>query len=1518
MRMTRHIVKRWFAGVLAVSMLSTISSTTAFAVQENVANTEPRTVAEWAWADQKSLVWEEETGAWVLSLTCSEEKALDQAALEELLPDAVVIPAEEQTSAAEEETVKEETTPAGEEGAESGVTETLSTPVPDSVETDSSAQSEAVTSSPASTPSEEASAEVEPEEGERADTAKAKAAPVDGEEPSGEATEPETENVTTTEKTEETENGTDEEKADTENEETLPLTWKYDTLTLPLQTGSYTLQASLPDGYVLAESAAALQVTLEVAAPAAETTEDESVEEAPAASNDIALLANGNRFNVNNPGTVDTVSPVGTTINLFNYWVTDSGDPAEDDNPDTSDQTFNYDEQPKQGINKDHALKFTMGVNNQPQASDFYKVISKANVWTGNKIPYSDIVLKQLKDGYPQLNETTMRDRLSYTKGSGWNQQTLYPDYESTVNYGESLKYLFDNSKQDGKESWQNVKGLLQIGKTGTVNEGYYYYDATENFAEFNENTNSFKVYDSAAVTGTGHGQIQGQFFPFNTYQEAQGKNSDASILNHYFGMTMTTRFVQMEGGRTEQGQPVTYEFSGDDDVWVFIDDVLVGDLGGIHDKASLKIDFQTGNVYINATDNSGYQRPTTTIKAAFEQARKKVPDSYWKENTFADNTYHTLKFFYLERGNNESNMSLKFNLVSIPQSDLIKVDQTGDPIQGAEFELYAATKKEDGSYQQTGNAPIATGITDGDGSFVFTNTDGTLLSLNDLKENKNCTCFILKEISVPAGYRSSGDIYIYFPDDIDQPILLSDNYWETGAYAMPMVTATLPDDPQVATQSSVKPNNGDQSQGTYFAVVFAKDGDQWYPVSGDPLQGWTIEKPAEGQNLTLDNIIQVAQKNQYTFELDSSGSYKATIVNLPGDIKKYYHILLSNYSGDIGDAATYAAANAQYTIAYYYTNQDSLDQANASNTVRLNSDIIDNSNASYFERDFAVRLYVPNIKNYILVQKVDANGNPITNGTATFELYTDEQVTDQNGVVTINGSEQPYDTATTSKLDNDIIKLDAAAVFPTNGKALPSDTYYLRELSAPNGYAASDDWTKIVVDESGVYANAGTDTDDITVLRGAGNIVRSMVQFAVPDHIDQTLTDIQVELLTKDNFTDKDWVKDTESESLSLTYNTDDNGSILDYKAKENSNLYFSVKSGWSKVQISQSYTEGDKYKTKLKEGTNLTNLFSRSTIIQVKNYPTGLTISKSVSSSLPSDKTVPFTIQITADDSIANQVDGKQFDYVGGVISADSVEQKNSAPNNSKVTFTDGKTTIQLMDNQTITIQNLPYGTYTVQEIDGQNYNLNDYTVSCDPINGQATLSGDNSSASIAVTNTRKATGKFSLQKLVTGDFGDKTKYFAFNLELKNGASAVNGQFPVVGTYAVLENEKFTEQTDGTLTFDSNGKVTIYLKDKNKITVNGLPLGATCTISEPKVSGYTTHVTGGTIGTGTDTEANTSVQLTEEGADVVFTNNCTLSPPTGLHGETGAYQLMLSMAVLAAGAGWAVMRRRKNREEE
>lgn len=81
----------------------------------------------------------------------------------------------------------------------------------------------------------------------------------------------------------------------------------------------------------------------------------------------------------------------------------------------------------------------------------------------------------------------------------------------------------------------------------------------------------------------------------------------------------------------------------GDDDVWVFIDGVLVGDVGGCHAATNLDINFQTGEVRVYGNIGTNFDK-RTTIKAAFEAAGKATTTGF-SGNTFADDTIHTLKF---------------------------------------------------------------------------------------------------------------------------------------------------------------------------------------------------------------------------------------------------------------------------------------------------------------------------------------------------------------------------------------------------------------------------------------------------------------------------------------------------------------------------------------------------------------------------------------------------------------------------------------------------------------------------------------------------------------------------------------------------------------------------------------------------------------------------------------------------------------------------------------------------------
>lgn len=885
----------------------------------------------------------------------------------------------------------------------------------------------------------------------------------------------------------------------------------------------------------------------------------------------------------------DTVSPVGTTINLFDYWITTRFAPDNVNPPDMD-----------QGINAGKLLQFTASAPRNPNGG--------INDYTGSAKPRTGIVQNTLQNGYPILSQGD-----------------------------QSLAYLFNPTLPNaGKASFPGVRNLLQID-----GQGYYYYDSAQNFAQYDENTNSFLVYDAPGVRSGGASGQTGQFFPFNVFSQVQNLYSNNAALNHYFGVTMTTRFVQQPYGTVEgtpDGTPVTYEFTGDDDVWVFIDDVLVGDLGGIHDAASLKIDFETGQVEINGSDNG-------TIREKFLAAGRTWTNT--GSDTFADDTYHTLKFFYLERGNYDSNMKLKFNLVSIPQSDLIKIDQIGDPVAGAEFKLYYAA--EDYSYDP--QDLIATGITGANGYFVFQNPDGTLLSLNNLKNeyggDGQTGKFVLVESGTPAGYRSPPQMDLYFPEGYDElATLLSANPWDTGAYASPVVTVTLPEAPRGLDGTTYAADSG-----TYFAVVLKRqdasgDGSStqsdWYPVYGDPITGWKVESATD-----MDAVLTAARANPYIFTLDSSGAYKDTIDNLPGDILTYYYVLVTN--------GKLTPDNAQYTVAFYRTSAPNLAGADAGNTVRLNADVSLDEEDGNFDREFSVRLFVPNIKNYLFVQKVGADDFTTLTG-AEFALYQASDVTDGQ----VNPGAVPYDTVTTADLSQDrgdIITLGGAGVFPNTRTVLPAGTYYLKETKGPDGYAPSGQLVEVVVDNTDVYADAGTPRDDVVVLRGVGKVVRSMLQFAVPDDINATLTDIRAALYTTAGYTPgtgNDWAVWTASALPLLDLSYYSNSQILEYgPTTPGDPVYFLVEGGWSRLKITQNYAAGTDQDLKIDLGNqDLSEVFSRSTIVRYRDDPNRLTVTKEVTGSMGDrDQDFHFTLTLTGPDGapLKGEYGGLAFDEQG-----------------------------------------------------------------------------------------------------------------------------------------------------------------------------------------------------------------------------------------------------------------------------
>ena len=238
---------------------------------------------------------------------------------------------------------------------------------------------------------------------------------------------------------------------------------------------------------------------------------------------------------------------------------------------------------------------------------------------------------------------------------------------------------------------------------------GYYEYSAFNNFAHYNDN-GKFTVYQETGTPDTDTERFyfrRGNFLPFNELdpEKKQTQNlyaGDGTILdyenpdyestlygikgstNYFFGMSMEFNFLIPKDGY-DNGNPLVYEFNGDDDLWIFIDDVLVLDIGGVHDAFPGTINFATGEI----TGGHGGADGARTIKQCFQNAGvfpdgkpwddTKV-DQYFKGDTFISYGSHKFNMFYMEHGEGASNLQTRFNLPVIKKGNVTvekKLDHT-------------------------------------------------------------------------------------------------------------------------------------------------------------------------------------------------------------------------------------------------------------------------------------------------------------------------------------------------------------------------------------------------------------------------------------------------------------------------------------------------------------------------------------------------------------------------------------------------------------------------------------------------------------------------------------------------------------------------------------------------------------------------------------------------------------------------------------------------------------------------
>ena len=328
----------------------------------------------------------------------------------------------------------------------------------------------------------------------------------------------------------------------------------------------------------------------------------------------------------------------------------------------------------------------------------------------------------------------------------GIMQKRLGADSYPMVDKGnkESSSYLFSTEAGTGKEVYPGANHLFKKDA-----DGYYEYDSTKNFAQFNTETKNFTVYkvpgSSTDPIDLQQGSKHGSFFPFNTLGDHKywdiPQISEKSPDFH-FGMTMSAKFIQPKDGKINDNNMV-FEFSGDDDVWVYIDGVLVLDIGGIHNAVSGSINFADGKVTFGNNN--------TDLKTLFKNANREG-DFVSGKSIFKDYTAHTINFYYLERGKGDSNCKLKFNLPTVPKKSVTVEKQLSntdkEKYANVEFKFQLLFQDDKGEYVPSNTAgtlsddsKVEFNREEINGVFydnVFTLKPGQKAIFSGLEENKN------------------------------------------------------------------------------------------------------------------------------------------------------------------------------------------------------------------------------------------------------------------------------------------------------------------------------------------------------------------------------------------------------------------------------------------------------------------------------------------------------------------------------------------------------------------------------------------------------------------------------------------------------------------------------------------------------------------------------------------------------------------------------------------------------------
>ena len=328
---------------------------------------------------------------------------------------------------------------------------------------------------------------------------------------------------------------------------------------------------------------------------------------------------------------------------------------------------------------------------------------------------FQGLVGNQMKDGMPVMAGTDLAEphfNEAFLTGTNTEKAVLGKVYKD-VSFPFTQKPVFKEKDGDSESKAQywyfdsNERSLYL--KQDTANTSKYYLEATETTDGsgnpiYTDDNSQNRGSNNSPKDDNNKDQPRGfGFFPFN--QKMGTENPSVNKYNYGFGAKLQFDFTLTDDGKVvvgtdENGKdikvPIKFFFSGDDDVWVYIDGQLVLDVGGAHGKASGLLEFgdngtaNTVTPYVSSNKTGGdvYKdyKDSGNVKSVYFNGKQVTFDK--KGNilnkdgspfTLTKGTTHTLTMFYMERGMWESNMAVAFNFPDHNELQVEKkVDVTG------------------------------------------------------------------------------------------------------------------------------------------------------------------------------------------------------------------------------------------------------------------------------------------------------------------------------------------------------------------------------------------------------------------------------------------------------------------------------------------------------------------------------------------------------------------------------------------------------------------------------------------------------------------------------------------------------------------------------------------------------------------------------------------------------------------------------------------------------------------------